>query len=108
MKLFFNKTFITFGKNIATLQMHSSLSPYRSGLVLISREEFYQTRIFKCTSKKGKISQNVAETASDLTRKKLGVDVLLGLNQDELPKYIEKQREEKPNEPVRFQFQYSS
>lgn len=53
-------------------------------------------------------SQNVAETASDLTRKKLGVDVLPGLNQDELPKYIEKQREEKPNEPVRFQFQYSS
>lgn len=49
-------------------------------------------------------SQNVAETASDLTRKKLGVDVLLGLNQDELPKYIEKQREENQMNQYVFNF----
>ncbi|MFJ7684813.1 ABC transporter permease [Peribacillus butanolivorans] len=46
--------------------------------------------------------QNVTDTASDLARKKLGVDVTLGLNQEKLPKYIEKQREENPNEPVQF------
>lgn len=46
--------------------------------------------------------QNVTETASDLARKKLGVDVSLGLNPDKLPKYIEKQREENPNESVKL------
>ncbi|MBK3497267.1 ABC transporter permease, partial [Viridibacillus sp. YIM B01967] len=41
--------------------------------------------------------QNVTETANDLARKKLGVDVSLGLDFEKLQKNIAKQREENPN-----------
>ncbi|MGE7838439.1 ABC transporter permease [Viridibacillus arvi] len=44
--------------------------------------------------------QNVTETASDLARKKLGVDVTLGLDQEKVQKHIEKQYEENPNEKI--------
>ncbi|MGE7625146.1 ABC transporter permease [Viridibacillus sp. NPDC096237] len=44
--------------------------------------------------------QNVTETASDLARKKLGVEVTLGLDHEKLQKHIEKQVEENPNERI--------
>lgn len=42
--------------------------------------------------------QNVTDTASDLARKKLGVDVTLGVDMDKLQKYVQKEREKNPNE----------
>ncbi|MGG4266948.1 ABC transporter permease, partial [Peribacillus simplex] len=45
--------------------------------------------------------QNVTETASDLARKKLGVDVTLGLDSQKFQKLIEKQMEEDPNERIK-------
>ncbi|OBY76385.1 permease [Paenibacillus sp. KS1] len=44
--------------------------------------------------------QNVTKTANDLARKKLGVDVTLGLNGDKFQKYVQKQRLENPNERI--------
>ncbi len=44
--------------------------------------------------------QNVTETASDLARKKLGVDVTLGLDGEKFQKYVQKQRNENPNERI--------
>ncbi|HEY2494382.1 MAG TPA: ABC transporter permease [Paenibacillus sp.] len=44
--------------------------------------------------------QNVTETANDLARKKLGVDVTLGLDGDKFQNYVQKQRSEKPNERI--------
>ncbi|MDM5155302.1 ABC transporter permease [Bacillus sp. DX1.1] len=44
--------------------------------------------------------QNVSKTANDLARKKLGVDVTLGLDGDKFQQYALKQREERPNERI--------
>ncbi|OAB35312.1 ABC transporter permease [Paenibacillus glacialis] len=44
--------------------------------------------------------QNVTETASDLARKKLGVDITLGLDGEKFQKYVQKQRNENPNERI--------
>ncbi|SCW65771.1 putative ABC transport system permease protein [Paenibacillus tianmuensis] len=44
--------------------------------------------------------QNVTGTANDLARKKLGVDVTLGLDADKFQNYVQKQRSEKPNERI--------
>ncbi|MFE0505079.1 ABC transporter permease [Peribacillus butanolivorans] len=46
--------------------------------------------------------QNVTETASDLARKKLGVDVTLGLDPEKFQKKMEKQMEENPNERIKM------
>ncbi|MGG4396954.1 ABC transporter permease [Paenibacillus thiaminolyticus] len=44
--------------------------------------------------------QNVTKTANDLARKKLGVDVTLGLDGEKFQKYVQKQRNEHPNERI--------
>lgn len=44
--------------------------------------------------------QNVTKTANDLARKKLGVDVTLGLDGEKFQKYVQKQRLENPNERI--------
>ncbi|AOH54595.1 permease [Peribacillus muralis] len=46
--------------------------------------------------------QNVSETASDFARKKLGVDVTLGLDSEKFQKQAEKQLEENPNERIKI------
>lgn len=46
--------------------------------------------------------QNVTETANDLVRKKLGVDVTVGFNYEIMQEYALQQREENPGEPVQF------